>query len=62
VFVFVVAVPALLVVLLGYSVGYAVWRGLVGSAGAEPAGWITGAVLLVATVRVALLLWRRRRR
>jgi hypothetical protein len=62
VFVLVIAVPALLVVLLGYSVGYGLWTGLVGDAGAEPAGWVTGLVLLVVTVRVALLLWRRRRR
>jgi hypothetical protein len=62
VFVLVIAVPALLVVLLGYSVGYGLWTGLVGDAGAEPAGWVTGLVLLVGTVRVALLLWRRRRR
>jgi hypothetical protein len=62
VFVLVIAVPALLVVLLGYSVGYGLWTALVGDAGAEPAGWVTGLVLLVGTVRVALLLWRRRRR
>jgi hypothetical protein len=62
VFVFVVAVPALLVLLLGYSTGYGLWSRLVGGAGAEPAGWATGVLLLVATVRVALLLRRRRRR
>jgi hypothetical protein len=61
VFVLVLAVPALLVVLLGYSVGFGVWSGLLGPSGAEPAGWGTGLVLLVVTVRVALLLWRRRR-
>jgi hypothetical protein len=62
VFVLVVAVPALLVLLLGYSVGYGLWSLLVGDPGAEPAGWVTGAVLLLLTVRVGLLLWRRRRR
>jgi hypothetical protein len=62
VFVLVLAVPALAVVLLGYSVGYAVWNWLVGAGGAEPAGWTTGVVLLAVTVRGALLLWRRRRR
>jgi hypothetical protein len=40
VFVLVLAVPALLVVLLGYTVGYGLWSWLVGSAGAEPAGWV----------------------
>jgi divalent metal cation (Fe/Co/Zn/Cd) transporter len=62
VFVLVVAVPALLVLLLGYSVGYGAWSWLVGGRGAEPAGWVTGAALLLVTVRVGLLLWRRRRR
>jgi hypothetical protein len=61
VFVLVMAVPALLVVLLGYTVGYGVWSGLVGGGGAEPAGWVTGLVLLAVTVRVALVVWRRRR-
>lgn len=62
VFVLAIAVPALLVVLLGYSVGYGAWAALVGDTGAEPAGWVTGLVLLLVTVRVALTLWRRRRR
>jgi len=62
VFVLVLAVPALFVVLLGYVVGYGVWSWLVGAPGAEPAGWVTGVVLLVVTLRVALTLWRRRRR
>jgi divalent metal cation (Fe/Co/Zn/Cd) transporter len=62
VFVLVVAVPALLVLLLGYTVGYGVWSALIGDRGAEPVGWVTGVVLLLVTVRVLLLMWRRRRR
>jgi divalent metal cation (Fe/Co/Zn/Cd) transporter len=62
VFLLVLAVPALLVVLLGYTVGYGAWSALIGPAGAEPAGWGTGLLLLAATVRVAVVLWRRRRR
>jgi hypothetical protein len=68
VFVLVVAVPALLVVVLGYVVGYALWTWIAGmldaafgtslGSGAEAAGWITGLVGL------ALAVWwafRRRR-
>jgi MYXO-CTERM domain-containing protein len=65
VFLLVFAVPALLVVVLGYVVGHGLWSwigGLLDSAlgtslagGAEPAGWGTGVllllVLLVAVVR-----------
>ena len=68
-FFLVLAVPALLVVLLGYVVGYALWgwlAGLVDSAagtslapGAEIAGWVTGILLLVALVRMTIV--RRRR-
>ncbi len=57
----VLAVPFLLVV-LGYVVGHALWSRLVGDAGAEPAGWVTGLVLLAGAVRLALVRWRRRRR
>jgi hypothetical protein len=75
VFVFAAAVPALLVVVLGYVVGHGLWTwlaGLVGgstgttmAAGAEVAGWLTGALMLVVTLRVALAVRRgsqRRRR
>jgi hypothetical protein len=64
VFVLVLAVPALLVVVLGYVVGYGVWTWLTGPAGpgAEIAGWTTGLLLLAGTVRAALALRRRRRR
>lgn len=61
-FVLVVAVPALLVLLLGYTVGYGLWSWAVGDRGAEPVGWGTGVVLLLVTVRVGLFLWRRHRR
>ncbi len=67
-FVLVLAVPALLVVVLGYVIGYAVWHWLGGlidatagtslASGAEVAGWVTGVLLLAALVRVVV---RRRR-
>ncbi|WP_233492169.1 hypothetical protein [Blastococcus sp. TF02A-30] len=66
-FVFAVATPALLVVLLGYVVGYAVgaWiTDLLGSPSplvAERVGWTTGLVLLAVVVRVLLVRRRRRR-
>ncbi len=62
------AVPALLLVVLGYAVGYAVIDWLAGVTGAElPAsapevgGWIAGLLLTVA-VTVVLLRARRSRR
>jgi hypothetical protein len=68
VFVLLVAVPALLVVVVGYVVGHGLWSCLAGTAdaafgtslspGAEPAGWITGLLGLAAAVR--WLLVRRR--
>lgn len=68
-FLLVLAVPALLVVVLGYVVGHGLWSWLAGlldaavgtslAAGAEPAGWVTGALLLAGVVRAAI---RRRRR
>jgi MYXO-CTERM domain-containing protein len=67
-FLLVFAVPALLVVLLGYVVGHSLWSwlgGLLDAAfgtsladGAEPAGWVTGALLLLGVV---LAVARRRR-
>ncbi len=66
-FVFAVATPALLVVVLGYAVGYAAgaWvTDLLGTSSpvvAERVGWTTGLLLLAVVVRVALLLRRRRR-
>jgi hypothetical protein len=71
VFVLVLAVPALLVVLLGYVVGYGLWAWIWGSidaaAGtslaswAEAAGWGTGLLTLAVSVRLAVGLLRRRR-
>ncbi|MGY1742163.1 MULTISPECIES: hypothetical protein [unclassified Blastococcus] len=57
----VLAVPALLVVVLGYAAGYTVagWFGAAPRVG-EAVGWGTGLALLVAVV-VAGLRWRRRR-
>ena len=60
-FVFALAVPALLVVLVGYVAGYGLWSAVLGDAGAEPAGWVTG-VLLLGAVVVAAVRWQRRRR
>ena len=70
-FVFVFAVPALLVVLLGYVVGYGLWSwigGLLDAAlgtsladGAEAAGWVTGALVLAALLRVVTVRRRTRR-
>ena len=59
-FLLVLAVPGLLVVLVGYVLGHAAWGWLTPfPSGAEPAGWITGVLLLVATVRLVVV--RRRR-
>jgi Na+/phosphate symporter len=62
VFVLVLAVPALLVVVLGYVVGYAVWAQLVGPDDAEGAGWLTGLLLLAGTTLLAVRLLRAARR
>ena len=71
VFVLVVAVPALLVVVLGYVVGHGLWTWIAGTAdaalgtslaaGAEAAGWITGLLWLAGAVRCVLLRRRRTR-
>ena len=68
-FVLVVAVPVLLVVVLGYVVGYGLWTWISGlldaalgtslGAGAEAAGWITGLLGLAGVVRWVVV--RRRR-
>ena len=60
-FVLVVAVPALLVVVAGYAVGHALWAAVAGNAGAEVAGWITGAVALGVAVRLGWAALRRAR-
>jgi hypothetical protein len=58
--VLVFAVPALLVVVFGYAVGYTVagWFGASPATG-ETVGWAAGLVLLVAVVTGAVR-WRRR--
>ena len=70
-FVLVLAVPALLVVILGYVVGYELWSWLGGPVdsatgtasppGAEVAGWVTGVLLLVGLACTAVVRRRRRR-
>ncbi|MGY1624171.1 hypothetical protein ACI789_18390 [Geodermatophilus sp. SYSU D00965] len=59
---FVVAVPALLVVVLGYVVGYAVWEGAGLGGNPEVAGWVTGIGLLAGVTWALLSRWRRKRR
>lgn len=61
-FVLLLAVPALLVVVLGYVLGHGLWTLVAGDPGAEVAGWITGVLALASTVRGAVALARRRRR
>ena len=53
--------PALLVV-LGYVIGHGVWTLVAGGTGAEPAGWVTGLVLLTPVMWLAAAWWRRARR
>jgi len=70
VFVLVFAVPALLVVVLGYVVGYGLWSWIGGlvdagagtsiASAAEAAGWVTGLLALAGTVWLAVVLSRRR--
>jgi uncharacterized membrane protein YphA (DoxX/SURF4 family) len=60
VFPLLVAVPALLVVVVGYVVGHRLWSWLIGTAGAEPAGWITGLLLLIGVVRWLVVRYRGR--
>ena len=62
VFVLAFAVPAMLVVVLGYAVGHRIWSWTVGPADAEVAGWLTGLLLLAVASWVALRLWRARDR
>jgi hypothetical protein len=57
--VFVFAVPVLLVVVLGYAVGYAMWEATGLGGNPEVVGWLTGLLLLAA---VAWLLFSRRAR
>ncbi len=59
--VFVLVVPVLLVVVLGYAIGYTVWEAIGLEGNPEPAGWLTGFALL-ATVTWLLLSRRARLR
>ena len=61
-FVLLAAVPALLVVVLGYVVGYGLWNWFVGTAGAEAVGWTTGLLALAGVVRWSIRWWRERSR
>jgi len=68
-FVLVFAVPALLVVVLGYVIGHGLWAWIGGmtdagfgtsiAAWAELAGWTTGALLLAGVVWCLLVVRRR---
>ncbi len=66
-FLLVAAVPALLVVVVGYVAGYAVAEWFCGLVGAdtmrtpEVAGWTTGLALLAVVLWLAAGRWRRRR-
>ncbi len=57
----VLAVPLLLVVVLGYTIGYTVWEATGLGGDPELVGWLTGLVLLGAVTWLALRAWRRRR-
>lgn len=60
--VFVFLVPALLVVVLGYAIGYTVWEATGLGGNPEVAGWLTGLALLVGVTWVLVRVWRRWRR
>lgn len=60
--VFVFAVPVLLVVVLGYAVGYTLWEATGLGGNPEIAGWLTGLALLVVVTWLLLSRLRRRRR
>ncbi len=71
-FLLLLVVPAMMVVVVGYVVGHGLWAwfgGLVDAAagtslaaGAEPAGWLTGALALVVVLRIGVVVLRRRNR
>ena len=63
------AVPGLLLVVLGYAVGYVVVEWLIGVTGAqvpasapEVGGWITGLLLMTVVTAGLVVRWRRLRR
>jgi TRAP-type mannitol/chloroaromatic compound transport system permease small subunit len=59
---FVFLVPVLLVVVLGYAVGYVVWEATGLGGNPEVAGWLTGLMLLAGVVWLLLSGLRRRAR
>jgi nitrogen fixation/metabolism regulation signal transduction histidine kinase len=73
-FLLMLVVPALMVVVVGYVVGHGLWAWFGGmvdtatgtslAAGAEAAGWLTGALALAVVLRIGVLLlrWRSRLR
>lgn len=71
-FLLLLVVPALMVVVVGYVVGHGLWArfgGMVDAAagtslagGAEPAGWLTGALALAVVLRLGVAVLRRRSR
>ena len=60
--VLVLVMPVLLVVVLGYAVGYTVWEATGLGGDPELVGWVTGLALLVVVTWVLLRVWRRRRK
>ena len=60
--VFVFVVPVLLVVVLGYVVGYTLWEATGLEGNPEIAGWLSGLALLVVVTWLLLSRLRRRRR
>lgn len=60
--VLVFVVPVLLVIVLGYAVGYTVWEATGLGGDPELVGWLTGLALLGVVTWLLLRIWRRRRR
>ncbi|WP_245821463.1 hypothetical protein [Geodermatophilus pulveris] len=60
--IFVFLVPALLVVVLGYALGYSAWVAIGLGGNPEVAGWLTGLALLVGVTWLPLRWLRRRAR
>lgn len=60
--VLVFVVPVLLVVVLGYAIGYTVWEATGLGGDPELVGWLTGLALLAIVTWLLLRVWRRRRR
>ena len=60
--IFLIAVPALLVVVLGYVIGYSIWEAFGVPGNPEPAGWALGLGLLAVLTWVLLSRVHRLRR